>query len=300
MRNGLTKYALLVSIVGVLVFSNGCGSSDNSGTEDTSTSGSVASVVAGAENGSNTSTGTQALNDRRLERLFAELELEKSAEASNTCSYYTTAERLACSEGTAQSPITYSDCSFSGSSAVWNGGVSLTCASGSITRIVNDGTTRMNSFGRTLTIHTSAATGYSGSGFTLSGSGGTTWTASNLTINGVELVTDAYDHTLQSSTLTRSVSGAGSSQTVTYSGTVTLYHNKVKITATSQLTGLTLTPGSCCMPTGGTITTTFSGTSLLGSKYDGATETLQFTGCGTATYSGPEGYSGTVSVTNCI
>jgi hypothetical protein len=146
-----------------------------------------------------------------------------------------------------------------------------------------------------ITINTTGLSTFNGASVA---GGGTTYSSSSLTINGIELVgtysgTETFDHTIESSTLTLS-SGV-------VNGSVTVYHNLAKVIGTATVSGLTFTSG-CCTPTAGSISTRFQAYGVYSSKsgFNGVTETLSFTGCGQATYTGPEGYSGSVTVSNCI
>jgi hypothetical protein len=280
--------------VGMVLWASGCGSSTSaSGTEDTSTSGSVASVVGGGVNGS-TSGGTQAMLEKQnyLDHVLNKLTPFSVADASSSCPTFSSS---ACG-----SALTYSDCSFSNSSATWNGSAAFACtgslSTGTVQREVT--ATRTNAFGTGVAITSTGslatyAGSVSGSGTTVTTSGGS---ITSVAIGGVKLVgtkssgTEAFDHTI-----TGTVTNSGGS----YSGQVTTYHNLMHVTATSTFNAVTFSSG-CCTPTGGSISTTFSGGGALRAGFVGITETLTFTGCGTANYQGPEGYSGAVTLANCI
>jgi hypothetical protein len=67
----LKKKIIFVGTLAALLAFSGCGSSsDTSGTEDSSASGSVASVVGGAYNGSS-SSGTQTMNQKAELKSFS-------------------------------------------------------------------------------------------------------------------------------------------------------------------------------------------------------------------------------------
>jgi hypothetical protein len=131
----------------------------------------------------------------------------------------------------------------------------------------------------------------------------TSGSISGLAINGIALkASTASGVTLYRHVLTTSAADGGTALTLSggnVSGTVITYHQLAKVKATSVI-NVGMSAG-CCTPTSGTVTTTFN-TSASGAlaKYSGATETLTFTGCGTATYTGPEGYTGNVSLTHCL
>jgi hypothetical protein len=298
------KY-LSTSLIAFTLIASGCGKTTSS-TEDTSTSGSVASAAAGAYNGSS-STGTEAMNEQKrkvsdIEKLLASLNPLSSANASTACSTVNSTTLASCVSGGTAS-VTYSDCSFGASTATWTGGVSFTCSgtlqNPTVTRSINNGTTRTNSYGSVVTINSTESGGlYTFNSASVAG-GGTTYTSSSLNILGVNLVgkdssgLTTFNHTIATSTPLTISSGA-------VTGTVTTYHNLAKVIATSKL-ALTFTSG-CCTPTGGTIVTTFVADGRFAAKsgFNGATETLTFTGCGAATYTGPEGYTGAVTLANCF
>jgi hypothetical protein len=296
--------ALTLGVTASIAFVSGCGSSSSSSTEDSSTSGSAAAAIGGSVNGSS-SSGTMALNlssHQTMESILAWANPFQLAYASTSCPTFSGSTTT----------LTYSDCSFSGSSAVWNGSVAYTVASPNVTREVTTGTTRTASSGTVVTINT---TGSGMTPFTASGasavSGGTTATLSGssvtgVAINGVNFVAaSSSGSTLFNHLLTTSSADGGVALTKSgsqWSGTVVTFHQLVKVIATSTLTNLTFSSG-CCLPTGGSISTSFNTTyasSTFISKYNGQTETLTFTGCGTATYSGPESTATSVTLNHCL
>jgi hypothetical protein len=198
---------------------------------------------------------------------------------------------------------TYSNCSFGSSTAVWNGGVTFTGTASNVTRVLANGTTRTAASGSVVTVNTS------GSGLTPfnsdpAPSGGTTWTSSSLAINGVEFAAvNKAGTTLFNHVITTASGDGGTTLSISngaVTGTVITYHQLAHVKATSII-NVTMSSG-CCQPTGGTISTTFNtGDSRALAKYNGVTETLTFNGtCGQATYTGPEGYSGTVTLAHCL
>jgi hypothetical protein len=190
--------------------------------------------------------------------------------------------------------IPYADCSFPGSGAVWNGSVDFTCAANSVTRKIHTGTTRKAGDDVVVTIRTTDLDAYNGTPPTGSG---TTATSGSIMINGIEFVAGSssglamIDHTIYTP---ESLSISDGEVT----GTVTSYHNLAQVTATSVV-DVTFTSG-CCLPTSGTIKTTFKGGATARSGFSGSPETLTFTGCGTANYSGPEASSGPVNLFYCM
>jgi hypothetical protein len=291
------KKMIFAAILVTLVALSGCGSAnDASGTEDSSASGSVASAIGGAYNGSSTS-GTQAMFKKTaVENLLASLDPVHPANASSACPTFSASTLASC----LSSPVTltYSSCSFGNSSATWTGGSIFTCSgsvgSPTVNKTYSSGTARTNGFGTVVSVK-SSGTSFNGT----SVSGGMTLTPSSLSINGVELTaatsggSPLFDHTITSSALT--YSGG------VVNGTVTIYHNYAKVIGTAVISSLGFTSG-CCTPTSGSIKTTFQAYGVFAAKsgFNGASETLNFTGCGAATYTGPEGYSGNVTLSNCF
>jgi hypothetical protein len=295
---------LSMSLVALALSVGGCGSSssDSSSTQDTSTSGSVASAVGGAYNGSS-SSGTQTMLEQKrkntaIETLLASLNPISSAMASTACPTFSSGVLASCISG-GSATLTYSACSFGSSSAVWNGGVAFTCSgttgNATVERAIHNGTTRTNSYNMVVTIDTSGLSTFNGA--SVSG-GGTTFTPSSINIGGVQLVGTYDSIPIFNHTITTSSPLTLSNGTVT--GQVTVYHNLAKVIGTSTVSvGLS---AGCCVPTSGTIKTVFQAYGAFGARsgFNGATETLTFTGCGTATYPGPECYSGSVTLANCI
>jgi hypothetical protein len=227
--------------------------------------------------------------------------------------------------------MTYgSGCSFGSSAATWTGAQLITfstgtpsCSSfptgftGTVQRTFaavvsgsgSNAPTRVAPSGTSVVIDTSGA---SAAADGHSYSGGTTVTFASgvrtqIAVNGINYTgVSPSGKTIFSHSMTTSPVG-GSSTPLTISngvvnGTVTTFHNLVKIVATSTLSNVAFTAG-CCQPTSGTITTTFaaiSGVTPVKTGFVGSTETLTFTGCGTGTYSGPEGYSGAVTLAHCL
>jgi hypothetical protein len=301
----MTLIAANLSLIAV----TGCAKSSDSAaaSEDTSSSGSVASAIGGANSGS-TAGGTMSMNEKKqsyfdVDQFIASLNPIANAHASTACGTLTSTALTNCL-GSHSASITYNDCSFGSSTATWNGSVNFACPNAtSITREVTNGTTRSNSYGSVVTINTSNLAVYN-SNTALTGGGTTIDTnAGTMTINGVQMIgvnsgKTIYNHVITSSALTRAVTGVGT----VVNGTVTTYHNLARVTGTATVTNLTFVSG-CCTPTSGTISTVFqttNGYAALLSGFNGATETLTFTACGTATYTGPEGLSGTVALANCI
>lgn len=92
-------------------------------------------------------------------------------------------------------------------------------------------------------------------------------------------------------------SGLGtSSANRSITGTVTIYHNLAKYTATNTFNNVTWSTGTCCFPVSGNISTTFTGPNAPSGPM-----TLTFSStCGSATWSTPSNTAGTiVQLTSC-
>jgi hypothetical protein len=321
--------SICLAIAGFL-YVQGCGSSSSS-TEDSSTSGTVAAVLGGSYNNSG-SGGTVTLNEiikrTPMSTIFEALSPIQNAVAGTACPTYASTSN--CTSASDVMTLTYGTCSFSGSAAVWSGAQVLTLTGsttvpcggtspvpsgfgGTLTRTFTDPTTRTAASGTVVQVSNTAdsvfTTAYSSAPTVTLPTGGiaisfTSGSRSGITINGVNLIAGTsagvakFNHSLTSSLV--GLSGTN----LTNGATVTVYHNLLKIKATATLNNVAFSSG-CCTPTSGSISTAFTAVSgvtptVAGSLFVGNSETLTFTGCGTATYTGPEGYSGNVTLAHCI
>ena len=320
----LTKTLNILALINMILLATACGKSNSSAssTEDSSTSGTVASVVGGAANGS--SGGTLAylpLDHKAQSKMVALLDVLfplHNANASASCPTIPSGGG-SCSVSSSTATLTYSSCSFGSSAAVWNGsqivdfsGSTPVCGSAfpsgmsSVTRTFGTGTNRTSASGVEVNVDSSGAyTAIDGNTY----SGGTVASFSSglktgLTINGLNIWSPLFHHSLTTN------SGVGGSplvfsggNTIT-SGTIITFHNLARIKASSTFSSVGFSSG-CCTPTSGTITTSFSTINgvtptTLGSKLSGTIETLTFTGCGTATYTGNDGTPGSVTLGHCF
>jgi hypothetical protein len=125
-----------------------------------------------------------------------------------------------------------------------------------------------------------------------------------LTLDRRIYVSGKYDHSLEGSLSISETAGA-SQRTVT--GSVTMYHNLLKIIGTAQFNSV-VHSDTCCQPISGSITTTFSAATTgnqvapttAGAKLVGKSETLTFTGCGTATLQDTRGNTSNVTISRCF
>jgi len=116
-----------------------------------------------------------------------------------------------------------------------------------------------------------------------------------------EFVTNGFDHSVVGTLTVNETAGASSRS---LSGTVTVYHNKMRVIGTSVFNNVTHSD-TCCTPVSGTIQTTFSAGSNVqptnsGAAMVGKTETLTITGCGTGTLTAADGTSSSVTMNNCF
>ena len=103
-----------------------------------------------------------------------------------------------------------------------------------------------------------------------------------------------FDHTVSTGAQGLTLSGPDGNRVV--SGSVTVQHNLAKYTATATFNAVTFGDPSCCYPTSGNVTTTFSD-----GVHAGKTETLTFgASCGDATLVGPNGNSAAITLTHCL
>lgn len=297
--------------------------------EDSSTSGAAASSVGGAIAGSDTN-GKMAWYSPELSPSSPLISaLLPSAFAATTCPKITTANGSGCTNASNAVDLTFSSCSHGTSAATWSGTLEVSLSSGtaiscgtfpspgsgvSIRRQfvssagVPGTATRTSAKGTVVTIdhqtsnlanfdnQTIAAnigSGY-GSTVTFNGSGARTAAAVKQRV----YVSGGFDHSVVGSV---TISEVDTTRTV--SGSLTVYHNKVKVVATSTFSNVVYNNTSC-VPVSGSISTSFAaGTNVspttLGSALVGKTETLTFNSDGTATLVDYSGTSSTVQLTHC-
>jgi hypothetical protein len=319
----LTLPLQTLALMNMILLATACGkSSSDSSTEDSSTSGTVASAVGGAANGSSGGTLAFLSIDHKSEsKMAAVLDLlypMHAANASVSCPTIASGGSSCAVSGTTES-LTYASCSFGCSAAVWNGsqivnfsGATPTCGSAfptgmsSVTRTFGSGTTRTSASGVEVAVDSAGSyqavdgNTYSG-GELVSFSGGV---RSGITINGLNIWSPVFHHSL---TTNAGVGGSpiviSGGNTIT-SGAVITFHNLARVKASSSFANVGFSTG-CCTPTSGTITTSFSTINgvtptALGTRLAGTSESLTFTGCGTATYSGIDGTAGAVTLGHCF
>jgi len=319
---------------------SGCGKTSSdavsavSAQADSSASGAAASAVGGALSGSS-SGGAQALyraNDHdpvhSFWSLIARAARPEIALASSLCPTFQTTG-LGCAASGSNMWLTDSDCTFSGK-ATWTGVQELTMSSGSAacgtfpnpgasatlyrqvvtasgsstpgtlqlvsdnaTATIDDATNNLGNFDGD-SISTIINGGY-GSAVHLGSSG----TPDSVVLKRRVFVTGSFDHSLDG---TLSVSETAGVRTI--SGSISVYHNRLKVIGTSNFANV-MHSDQCCLPTSGTITTSFSAGSnvsptLIGSAMVGHSEVLTFTGCGTANLTNTDGSSVSVTLNRCF
>jgi hypothetical protein len=237
-----------------------------------------------------------------------------SNQTMGVCSY--TAARNAC-VGSAMT-VTWDNCEMSTASGInlmlsngWTntydsaatctsaqGGGSLTAAGQSLTRTSSSFIITLLA-GATVTTDTNAQTtaylnqAIPGTGVTLAVGA----SSKTITINGVHQVLHGpegrvwFDHSLTSGPMTVTGTRAGGNRVI--NGQVTIYHNTEMYKAVSTFNNVTWGNPTCCFPTGGTLTSVFSG-AVAG------TSTMTYTAtCGTATFTNTSGTTSSVSLSIC-
>jgi hypothetical protein len=126
---------------------------------------------------------------------------------------------------------------------------------------------------------------------------------SQILINQRIYATGVFDHSVTGA-LNLSESSSGSSKTWTIaSGSITTYHNLAKIKGTARFSNVVYNT-QCCLPVSGSISTllqsTSASTGALAALMNGKTESLTFTGCGTATFVDHSGATSSVVMSNCL
>jgi hypothetical protein len=317
-----------------------CGGGTGTGnpelTEDTSTSGAVAGAAGNALSNSR-SGGTLAMLDFGKKETFwaktrSTLDFLPEALASTSCPLYSSAGGAGCVASSHTMWLSYSDCSFSGSAAVWHGTQALTMSAGTAScgTFPNPGAnqtlsrqlvasagsstpliaTVISKYGTATVIDDASANlkNFNGDTITpfLNGGYGAQVTFNNSGVRSSILLSYRivsgllFDQSINGSLSVSDATPSVGSQTV--NGTIQVYHNSLQVIGSSTFTNVVHTDG-CCVPTSGTIRTAFTrGTAAptaLGSLAVGKSETLTLTGCGTGTLTGYDGTVTNVALTRC-
>lgn len=260
--------------------------------------------------------------------------------AATTCPTYKSGTTAGCSASGDTLWLEYNDCHFglSGSST-WNGTLALIVSPG--TNVSCGQFPKPSSFpGSLYRQYVSTAGSNTPGSVTITSAYGTTVTIDNSSTNGTlsnfaqasisPIVNNGYgaeihfnssqmrdqitlDHNENDGkkldlTITGQLdiaeTAGGTTGSKTVSGSITIYHNYLRVIATSTFQNV-IHDNSCCFPISGTINTTFSDDpsdppTSEGSKAIGKTETLTLTGCGTGTLQSYEGTTTQVVLTRCF
>lgn len=212
--------------------------------------------------------------------------------------------------------ITWGGC-YIGATAMTGGWTETFSSATACTNFTNTGGLASTGDAVTRTTSSSLATFLTGITLNTDSSGGTAWDGTVINSNGVTITQGAgatrtvnidgihrvlkgpmgvkwFDHFI---TGNLTVSGKRSSgNRAVSSGTINVYHNLLKYTASNSFSGVTWGNSTCCYPTSGTISATFTGSQT-------GTASLNFgpgaTTCGNATYANTSGTSSTVALTHC-
>jgi len=311
----------------------------NSAASSSATDDSASGAVAGAVGGGLTtslSSGTQASMRYQVPPSIARsiknaFDPMPNALAAGLCPTFVSSSGSGCSASGSSMYLTYTACSFTGV-ATWNGvqelsmssgtascgtfpnpgasgtlyrqfvtssGVntagSATVAAGGVTETIDDATANLGNFDGDTIAAVNPNSGY-GDAVLFNSAGART----SLTFGHHISVTGDFDHSLSGALSITETAGAASRSV---SGKVTLYHNLLKVIATSTID--VVHENICCLPVSGKISTVYSAGSNVnptnaGSAYVGKTEVMTFTGCGTATLQKIDGTTSNVNILRCF
>jgi hypothetical protein len=134
------------------------------------------------------------------------------------------------------------------------------------------------------------------------GSGGCA-SGANLVISGSHLTGTVTADGISAKVWDHTVTTDGTGITITaipdgftVSGSVTVQHNILEYVSTTTFKDVTYSEATCCFPSGGSVSTTFSK-----GEYVGDTETLSFSSiCGESTYTSADGVKASLTLTQCL
>lgn len=300
---------------------------------DESASGAAASALGGALSGSSAS-GTQAyLQMKSVPTIWETIShaAVPSAYAAGFCPTFATTAS-GCSASGSSMWLTYSNCNFGGEAA-WNGVQKITRSSGTAScgSFPNPGangtlyrqfvsasgsntpaSTTIEADGYLMTVDHSSSNlnnfdgqtipAIQNGGYGLAVSFNASGARSSVTLGHRTTVNGFFDHSVTGTLTVNEAASTSTSRSV--SGTVTVYHNLARVVGTSTFSNV-VHQNICCVPTAGTITTVFSAgnnvtPTILGSAFVGKTETLEFTGCGTAKWTDHKGTVKNVKLNRCF
>ena len=340
----LLSTVLVISLLSACgsVSSVGGTSTGNPVVADTSATGAVAGAVGGALSNSSSGGSTLVAESEPSTHPMSSANEKSSVELSSyiLCPTYASSTSNGCSASTASLWLTYNSCHFASSTSLISGFELLLMqpTTGSLT--ANCGTfpdpTAGASSGSLVRQYVSASGSNMPGSLTRTDDDGKIYTIDNATANlanfdSVVLATIAnggygasvsfnsnggrsgltIGHHVSSNLIEHSVYGtltvtetARTSTVRTVSGSVKVYHDKLRVVGTSVFSNVTHS-NTCCLPISGTITTTFAGgtnttPTIAGLAFVGKSESLQFTGCGTGTLTNTDGTVNTVSMNRCF
>lgn len=328
------KVLFKILLISFLLFGCGKKNDDDSVTSsaDESASGAAASAVGGALSSSNTN-GTQALFKAPVNKQNHnawEFLAPAAAFASNSCPTFLTTG-AGCATSGSNMWLTYSSCTFNGA-ATWAGVQKISMSSGaascgtfpypgasgtlhrqfvsasasntpsSVSLLTTNGTAIIdNSSSNLSNFDNQTITPILNGGYGATISFNSSGARSSITLAHRTYITGVFDHSVTGNLSINESSGASSR---VISGTVTVYHNRARVIGTSVFTNVGH-QDSCCTPTSGTITTTFSAganvsPTAIGDLLVGKSESLTFNGCGTAIYTAANGNTSNVTIRRCF
>ena len=254
------------------------------------------------------------------------------ATGASVCPTFRSTNSSVCDVSGSSMLLSYADCKFAGSGATWLGTLALTPSAGApvcgsfpnpgangtlyrqyVTSSTSNtpGQTRVTSkYGTVITIDDQSANlgNYdnasipviSNAGYGASVSFDGTAARTSVTLGHHISASTGADHSVSGTLGITEVNGAGSRE---INGTVTVYHNQLRVTGSSYFDHV-VHNDQCCLPVSGTITTTFAQgantpPTTLGMKIVGKAESLTFTSCGVATLQSYDGTTSTVSLSKC-
>ncbi len=305
---------VLLSVFTLLI--NGCGSSGSSTTSNGSGSEIAASSVAGASSSTEGTIALLNMGPTIKKSLFASVKDQFSLLQN---AWGTTCSSIAAGASCSGSTLTY-DLGTSGNGCTtgavsWTGNMIFTWTTGSCVNSPKNSaanavftrTTDTTGLTRTAGSNSIVTTTQDSSGYSTPKTGGMTITCGSsgcssgrsIVINGVHYTGSSvslpkWDHTVSTDDPVV-MTGTGGTRVIS-SMTVRVQHNLAQfMSVTTVASPLTHTAG-CCFPTGGTISTSYSG-----GPYDGKSETLVFSStCGQATLTPSGGTASSITLTHCL
>jgi hypothetical protein len=329
-----------IGVTSLALVSCGKNSDSSASSADDSASGAAASAAGGALSGSSGNGTLAFLETKQSPTLMASLkqnlkqsfELLPNAFADTLCPTYKTTGSSCDASGDSMW-LSYDSCSFGGTNS-WNGvqeiistvsascgtfptpaangnlirqivassgssvpgKATITAADGSALGTIDDATANLGNFDL-QTIPTVVNSGYGAKvSFGSNGMRDALSLNHHISVNGV------FDHSVTGNLTV--VESVNSPTTRTLTGSVLVYHNLLKVVGTSTFNSV-VHDDTCCLPIGGSISTVFAAgqnvaTTLLGKAVIGKSETLTFTGCGTAVYQAYDGSTANVTLNRCF